>query len=65
MLHIPNSQGIFSPGPPRLQVYEGQALVIACGTVAFFAILCSFLSYMVYKMGKLTAPVAAIIVSLL
>ncbi|KAI0879471.1 hypothetical protein GGS24DRAFT_439621 [Hypoxylon argillaceum] len=64
VLRIPNSQGIFSPGPPRLQVYEGQALVIACGIVAFFAVLDSFISYMLYKMGGLTAPVAAIIVSL-
>ncbi|KAI0508778.1 hypothetical protein F5B22DRAFT_649673 [Xylaria bambusicola] len=29
VLHISERYGIFSPGPPRLQVYEGQASVVA------------------------------------
>ncbi|KAI1158458.1 hypothetical protein F5B18DRAFT_641046 [Nemania serpens] len=34
VLRIPERWSIFSPGPPRLQVYEGQALFFASLTVA-------------------------------
>ncbi|KAI0543200.1 hypothetical protein GGR58DRAFT_519331 [Xylaria digitata] len=53
VLHIPKRWGIFSPGPPRLQVYEGQTFVSVCGLIVFMATSYTFAGFVLFKLGVL------------
>ncbi|KAI1132418.1 hypothetical protein F5Y10DRAFT_261125 [Nemania abortiva] len=64
-LRIPERWGIFSAGPPRLQAYEGQAFVIACSMLAYTVVHVTFLSYILFKYGKLNGPVFAVILGMI
>lgn len=57
VLHIPTRWGIFSPGPPRLQVYEGEAFVSACFIVAFIATWAILTEVILYMLGMLNVAI--------
>ncbi|KAI1170909.1 hypothetical protein F4777DRAFT_88206 [Nemania sp. FL0916] len=53
ILHVPERWGIFSHGPPRLQVYQGQAFMGCCAIVAFIAILNLLADFVLFKLGRI------------
>lgn len=62
VLYIPKRWGIFSPGPPRLQVYEGHAFVSACGLLVFMATWIALTDFIIFIPGMLN--VATVVISL-
>lgn len=55
VLHISERYGIFSPGPPRLQVYEGQASVVAYHIVLCIGAAFAFIYFLLGKSTKSNA----------
>ncbi|KAI0871545.1 hypothetical protein GGS24DRAFT_471207 [Hypoxylon argillaceum] len=53
VLHIPTRWGIFSPGPPRLQVYESHAFASTCLIVALIATWTILNDVIIYIYGRL------------
>ncbi|KAI1738818.1 hypothetical protein F4680DRAFT_424132 [Xylaria scruposa] len=60
VLHIPEQYAIFSPGPPRLQVYEGQASVVAYYIILYIGATLAFFSLLLGKLGKFNIGLCAI-----
>jgi hypothetical protein len=60
VLHISERYGIFSPGPPRLQVYEGQASVVAYYIVLYIGAALAFFYFLLRKLGKFHTGLYAI-----
>ncbi|KAI1126411.1 hypothetical protein F5Y10DRAFT_244955, partial [Nemania abortiva] len=60
VLHIPEQYAIFSTGPPRLQVYEGQAFVIAYYIILYIGAALAFFSFLLRRLGKFNIRLYAI-----
>ncbi|KAJ8132613.1 hypothetical protein O1611_g1010 [Lasiodiplodia mahajangana] len=60
VLHIPERYAIFSPGPPRLQVYEGQASVVAYYLIIYIGAAFALASFLLGKLGQSNIKLNAI-----